>query len=55
MTMFLLTVTGFLSILLMIRSVGIAHNENFFEGVCLGVLGFICFIITIILTNGVAS
>ena len=47
MTMFLLTVTGLLSIVLMIRAV-ISDNN------LLGVFGVISFILTIILTNGVA-
>lgn len=54
MTMWLLTVTGVLSIALMIRSITISQDDDFFEGVLLGVFGFISFIITIILTNGVA-
>lgn len=47
MTMFLLTVTGILSVVLMIRAV--ITNNNL-----LGVFGVISFILSIILTNGVA-
>lgn len=54
MTMWLLTITGVLSIALMIRSITISQDDDFFEGVVLGVFGFISFILTIILTNGVA-
>jgi hypothetical protein len=53
MTMFMLTIAGLLSILAMIRSVAVVSTGNFWEGVFLGVLGFLSFILTIILTNGV--
>ena len=52
--MFLLTVAGALSILAMIRSIYVVENHSFLEGVLLGVFGFISFILTTILTNGVA-
>ena len=47
MTMFLLTVTGILSVVAMFRAV--ITNNNL-----LGVFGVISFLLTIILTNGVA-
>lgn len=53
MLMFMLTVTGALSILLMVRSVFTAET-NLLEAIALGIFGFTSFILTIILTNGVA-
>lgn len=51
--MFLLTIADALSILLMIRSVLIAES-NLLEAIALGIFGFFSFILTAILTNGVA-
>ena len=53
MLMFLLTVAGALSILAMVRSVVLAQ-DNLLEAIALGIFGFASFILTIILTNGVA-
>jgi hypothetical protein len=47
MTMFLLTITGILSIVLMVRAV---HDAR----IVLFVFGFFSFLLTAILTNGVA-
>lgn len=51
MVMWLLTITGVLSIALMIRSITISQNDDFIESVALGIFGFTSFILTIILTN----
>ena len=53
MIMFLLTLTGALSILLMALSV-LEAETNLLDAIALGIVGFTSFIITIILTNGVA-
>jgi hypothetical protein len=53
MLMLMLTVTGVLSIVLMVRSVFIAE-ERLLQAIPMGIFGFISFILTIILTNGVA-
>lgn len=51
--MFMLTVAGVLSILLIIRAVFITET-NLTEGVVLGIFGFFSFVTTAIITNGVA-
>jgi hypothetical protein len=47
---FMLTVSGALSILAMIRSVFLAE-DYLFEAVAIGIFGFISFILTALLTN----
>lgn len=53
MLMFVLTVTGAFSILLMVRSVFTAET-NLLEAIALGIFGFTSFVITAILTNVVS-
>ena len=50
MLMFLLTITGVLSILLMVQSV-LEAETNLLDAIALGIVGFASFILTIILTN----
>ena len=54
MLMFLLTVTGILSVLLMLRSCGADYADTW-QGLFLRLFGIASFILTAILTNGVAS
>ena len=53
MLMFMLTLAGALSILVMVRSVVLAQ-DNLLEAIALDVFGFASFILTIILTNVVS-
>ena len=50
MLMFMLTIAGVLSILLMVQSV-LEAETNLLDAIALGIVGFTSFILTIILTN----
>ncbi len=54
MLLALLTLTGVLSIVLIIRSVFVVH-DNFLGAVLMGIFGFVSFVLTAVLTNVVSS